>query len=91
MGFLQRLLVYVAYLEPRNAGVIAGLPGNEISDIVLENVSIKAPEGMTIQDARAIKLNNVKIKAQKGPPFILKNAAVKKSGINWFFNKLGNK
>jgi polygalacturonase len=88
MDFMYYYYVYHAYLEPRNAGIIAGLPGSEISDIVLENVSIKAPEGMTIQDAKAIKLNNVKIEAQQGPPFILKNAAVEESGINWFLNKL---
>ncbi|MGB8226368.1 MAG: glycosyl hydrolase family 28 protein, partial [Sedimentisphaerales bacterium] len=76
MDFMYYYYAYHAYLELRNAGIIAGLPGHEISDIVLKNVNIKAPSGMTIQDAKAIKLNNVKIEAQQGPPFILKNAVV---------------
>jgi hypothetical protein len=31
---------------------------------------------MTIQNAKAVKLNNVKVEAEQGPPFILENAEV---------------
>jgi hypothetical protein len=72
------LSAYHAYLEPRSAsaGLIAGLPECEVSDVVLENARIWAPEGLTIRNAKAIKLNNVKIETQQGRPFILENAVV---------------
>lgn len=62
--------------SPRSAGFIVGLPECEVSDVVLENVRISAPEGLTIRNAKAIKLNNVKIETQRGQPFILENAVV---------------
>jgi hypothetical protein len=43
----------------------------------MENINIKAETGMTIQNAENIKLKNVNIDVQQGPPFILKNADVK--------------
>jgi polygalacturonase len=72
------LSAYHAYLEPRSAsaGLIAGLPECGVSDVVLENVRIWAPTGLTIRNAKAIKLNNVKIETQQGQPFILENAVV---------------
>jgi hypothetical protein len=74
--FLYYYYAYHAYLEPRAAGFIVGLPECEISDVVLENVRISASTGMTIQNAKAIKLNNVKIETEQGLPFILENAVV---------------
>jgi hypothetical protein len=74
--FLYYYYPYHAYLEPRAAGFIVGLPECGVSDVVLENVRIRAPVGMTIRNAKAIKLNNVKIEPQQGPPFILENAVV---------------
>jgi len=62
--------------SPRSAGIIVGLPECEVSDVVLENVCISASEGLTIRNAKAIKLNNVKIETQRGQPFILENAVV---------------
>jgi polygalacturonase len=65
-----------AYFEPHISGIIAGLPECLISDISLKDISIKAPVGMTIQNAKDVKLNNVKIETQKGPAFKLDNAQV---------------
>ncbi len=62
--------------SPRSAGLIVGLPECEVSDVVLENVRVSAPEGLTIRNAKAIKLNNVKVETQRGQPFILENAEV---------------
>jgi polygalacturonase len=60
----------------KSAGIIIGLPESQISDVVLENVHISAAEGLTIRNAKGIKLNNVKIETQKGQPFILENVIV---------------
>jgi len=59
-----------------SAGIIIGLPESYVSDVVLENVRISAPVGLTIRNAKAIKVKNVKIETQNGQPFILENAAV---------------
>jgi polygalacturonase len=74
--FIYYYYAYHAFLEPRNAGQIIGLPESGVSDVVMENVNISAATGMTIQNAKGIKLKNVKIETQEGPPFILKNAEV---------------
>jgi len=74
--FIYYYYAYHAFLEPRNAGVIIGLPECGVSDVTMENIYISAETGMTIQNAKDIKLTNVKIETQQGPPFILKNAQV---------------
>ncbi len=66
--------------SPRSAGIIVGLPEAEVSDVVLENVRISAPRGLTIRNAKGIKLKNVKIETQQGEPFIVENAEVEKIG-----------
>jgi len=76
----------VTATSPRSAGVIVGLPECEVSDVVLENVNISAPRGLTIRNAREIKLKNVKIQTQQGEPFILENAEVE--GIETTNSKL---
>ena len=75
-NFLYYYYPYHAYLEHSNGGIIVGLPECGVSDVVLENIHIKAPSGMTIQNAKAVKLNNVKVEAAQGQPFILENAEV---------------
>ncbi len=67
---------YHEYLEPRRAGTIAGLPESNVSDILLENVYIKADKGMRIQNAENVKFKNVKIETLTDDPIILKNAKV---------------
>lgn len=60
--------------SPKYAGFIVGLPGAPLKNITLENVSIKAPKGLTIRNAQ-VNLKNVKIEVEQGPPFILQNNA----------------
>jgi polygalacturonase len=59
----------------KSAGLIIGLPESPISDVVLENINIRAATtGLLIRNARGIRFNNVTVVNQQGPPFILENA-----------------
>ncbi len=58
------------------AGLIVGLPESPIENVVLENVTLAGKEGLTIANAKGVKLKNVKITAEKGEPFDLFNAQV---------------
>ncbi|OQA02513.1 MAG: Polygalacturonase [Planctomycetes bacterium ADurb.Bin401] len=78
--FLYYYYAYHDFLEPRNAGVIAGLPESEITNVSLENIRIKSGTGMTIRNARNIRMKNVKIETIDGEPFVVKNAQV--AGLN---------
>lgn len=60
----------------REAGLIVGLPESLVEDVVLENVTIEAKEGLTIANAKGVTLKNVKIIPEKGEPFLLHNAKV---------------
>ena len=60
----------------KSAGVIMGLPDNCISNVVLENVQISAPKGLTVRNARGIQLKNSKIVAADGVPIISDNAKI---------------
>ncbi|OHB51641.1 MAG: hypothetical protein A2Y12_02010 [Planctomycetes bacterium GWF2_42_9] len=67
---------YHDFLEPRNAGMIVGLPESKITNVLLENVYIKAGQSMRIQNAEDIKFKNVKIETVDPENIILKNAKV---------------
>jgi polygalacturonase len=58
------------------AGLIVGLPESLVENVVLENVTITAKEGLTLANARGITLKNVKVTAEKGDAFLLHNAQV---------------
>lgn len=60
----------------RDAGLIVGLPESLVENVVLENVTIQAKEGLTIANAKGVTLKNVKIVPDKGEPFLLHNAQV---------------
>jgi polygalacturonase len=60
----------------KNAGMILGLPDNCISNVVLENVQISAPKGLTVRNARGVQLKNSKILAADGVPIISDNAKI---------------
>ncbi len=62
--------------SPRSAGFIIGLPESLISDVVLENIHISAPIGLTVRNAKGVRVDNVIIEAKEGRPFILENAVV---------------
>ena len=60
----------------REAGLIVGLPESLVENVVLENVTIQAKEGLTIANARGVTLRNVKIIPEKGEPFLVHKAEV---------------
>ena len=60
----------------KSAGKILGLPDSLISDVLLENVKISAPEPFVIENATDIRMSNVSITIGNGKPFQLKNATV---------------
>jgi polygalacturonase len=60
----------------RDAGLIVGLPESLVENVVLENVTISAKEGLTIANAKGVTLKNVKVVPEKGEPFLLHNAQV---------------
>ena len=61
----------------KSAGIIIGLPESPISNVVLENISIKAATtGLSIRNAKGILFKNVSVINREGPPFILENAQV---------------
>jgi len=62
--------------SPQSAGFIVGLPECVISNVVLENIHITAPAGLTVRNAKEIRLKNVKVEVGKGEPFLLENASV---------------
>lgn len=73
----------------KSAGVITGMPGNCISNVVFENVRITAPKGLIVRNAKGIQFKNSKISVDAGAPVILENAEVNgllsesKSDLNW--------
>jgi polygalacturonase len=60
----------------RAAGVIVGLPESMITNVVLENVTLSAPEGLTIRNARGVQLRDVKVTTQTGEKIIAQNAEI---------------
>ncbi|MBP8302613.1 MAG: hypothetical protein KBE04_00640 [Phycisphaerae bacterium] len=61
---------------PQEAGVIVGLPESLVSNVSLTNVRISARTGLTIRNAAAVRLQDVRVEAKEGPPLILDNAQV---------------
>ena len=59
-----------------SAGIIIGLPESLISNVDLENIRLRATSGLTIRNARDIRLNNVIVSSREGPPYLLENADV---------------
>jgi hypothetical protein len=60
----------------KNAGLIVGLPESLVTNIVLENVHIKAVTGLTIANAKGVQLKDVTIEVEKGEPFMVYKAEV---------------
>jgi polygalacturonase len=70
-------VVNVSVDEARTAGEIVGLPEMPVSDVLLDNVSIKSKTGMIVQDARSVEFHGVHIVPQKGEPLTIAHADVK--------------
>jgi polygalacturonase len=64
--------------SPQSAGFIVGLPECVVSNVTLENVHISAPAGLTVRNAKEIRLKNVKVEVGKGETFLLENASVER-------------
>jgi hypothetical protein len=58
------------------AGLVVGLPESPVSDLVLENVRIKAKTGLTFANASSVALKNVQVKVERGAPILLDHANV---------------
>ncbi len=71
-------IINVTGASPRTAGQIVGLPESLISEVLLENVHLSAPTGLTIRNARYVDFKAVNIEVTKGKPLILENAQVRK-------------
>jgi polygalacturonase len=63
--------------DAKTAGEIIGLPEMPVSEVLLDNVRIKAKTGMTIQDAKSVELRDLQIVPEKGEPLIVSHATVK--------------
>jgi polygalacturonase len=61
----------------KRAGEIIGLPEAPVTTVLLDNVRMKADGGMTIQDAKAVELRDVRITPLKGEPLTVIDAEVK--------------
>jgi polygalacturonase len=53
------------------AGMILGLPEMPAEGIALEHVNIEAPEGLRISYAKNVKLQEVHVRCERGPPLIV--------------------
>ncbi len=67
----------VVVTDAKTAGEIIGLPEMPLTNVRLDNVSIKATSGMTIQDGQDLELRDVQIVAQKGEALMVTNARVR--------------
>jgi polygalacturonase len=61
----------------KDAGLIIGLPEMPARDIVLENVSIAARDGLRIAYTDGISLSNVAISPSVGPPLLVEDTVSK--------------
>jgi polygalacturonase len=70
-------VINVTVDEAKTAGEIIGLPEMPISDVLLDNVRIKAKSGMTVRDANSVEFRDVQIVPQKGEPLDITHSIVK--------------
>jgi polygalacturonase len=66
--------------SPQSAGFIVGLPECVVSNVTLDNIQISAPAGLTVRNAKEVRVRNAKVEAAKGQPFLLENASVEGVG-----------
>lgn len=70
-------IINVTVEGAKAAGEIVGLPEMPVTDVLVDQVRIKAKTGMNVQDAKAVELRDVQIVPQKGEPLIVTDAEVK--------------
>jgi len=66
----------VTATSTREAGLIVGLPESLVQNVVLENVTITANEGLFLANAKGVELRNVHVSAAKGEAILKDNAQV---------------
>jgi len=64
----------VVATSPKSAGVIVGLPESLITNVLLENVQISSTTGLTVRNAKAVKLKHVRVNPKKGEALLTDNA-----------------
>ena len=57
----------------KDAGLIVGLPEMPAEDITLEDVTITAPSGLRLRNARNLNLVNIRITTAKGEPLLVES------------------
>lgn len=57
--------------SPQSAGFVVGLPESCVTNLVFENVTITAPKGLTVRNARAVEFRNSEIKTEQGGALLL--------------------
>jgi polygalacturonase len=53
------------------AGTLLGLPESPLEDVSLDNISITAPKGLVVRDARNIALRAIRINTTSGPAVVV--------------------
>ena len=64
--------------SPESAGFIVGLPECDVTNVVLKNVTMRAPVGLTVRNAKEVEFKNTKIEVQRGEAVIQENAEVQR-------------
>ena len=57
--------------SPQSAGFVVGLPESCVTNITFENVSITAPKGLVLRNARAVHFDHATIQVTSGKPLVL--------------------
>lgn len=70
-------IINVSVDDAKTAGEVIGLPEMPVSEVLLDNVRIKAKAGMIIQDAKSVELRDVQIIPEKGEPLTIAHASIK--------------
>jgi polygalacturonase len=76
--FRNIIIRNVTAAATEEAGLIVGLPESPVDGVLLENVHIKAKEGLTFAHAKNVRLKKTQIVAAAGEPIILDDASVER-------------
>ncbi len=64
----------------KNAGLIIGLPEMPVTEVLLENIQIDAPEGLRLAYADNIQLKNVRVTVARGSGLLIEDTARRVAG-----------
>ncbi|MDW7979436.1 MAG: glycoside hydrolase family 28 protein [Verrucomicrobiales bacterium] len=60
----------------RAVGVIVGLPESAVEDVVLEDVELAGPRGLTVRHAKNVRLKAVRLSVEQGEELLTRDAEV---------------